>query len=201
MTEEDRVRGIVLQVLREALRTRGLAGLILGAPPSPEAALLARWCGPDPSLVHLAYREVEPVERALAGARDEAWMATARVRGAREGLLVVHPANKTLLLMDPVPSAPCFPLGDLWAGDVESWAGGATLPGVLTEVDPALAREVETRLRAGLDAGGGITRALSGLDPRLAAAVMSALGAGRLAARPALVPKLGPWTLGMDPPP
>lgn len=201
MTEEGRVRGIVIQVLREALRNRGLAGVIVGAPPSPEAELLARWCRHGPALTCLARGEVEPVVRAIPGPEEEAWMAAARARGAREGLLVVHPANKTVLLLGAVPVAPCYPLGDLWAGEVARWAGRASLPQVLSELDPSVATEVERRLRTGLEAGAGVTRALSGLDPRVVGAVEADLRFGRQVARPPLIPKLGSWTLGMDPAP
>jgi len=201
VTEEARVGGIVVQVLREALRSRGLDGIVLGAPPSPEGELLARWCAGGPRLVVIPEREVEPVERVLRGGAEEAWIAAARVLGARDGLLVVHPANKTRLLLGPVPAAPCYPLGDVWAGEVAGWIGNASLPPVLASVDPALAGDVEARLRRGLEAGAGVTRALSGLDPRITAAVERSLAHGRVAGRPPLVPKLGPWTLGLDPPP
>lgn len=201
MTEEDRVRGVVTQVLREALRSRGLQGVILGAPPSPEADLMARWCEGSLRCVRLEVREVAPVEEALAGAAEEAWMAAARARGGREGLLPAHPANKLQLVLGSVPAAPCYPLGDLWPADLRAWAAGATLPPVVAALPGDTALELERRLRAGLDAGAGLRRAFAGADPRIRNAVLGALGAGRAASRPPLVPKLGSWTVGLDPAP
>lgn len=201
MTEEHRVRGVVREVLREALRVRGLQGLILGAPPSPEGHLLARWCQDAVPLAHPEPRVVAALEAALPGAPDEAWMAAARVGGSREGLLPVHPANKLQLLLGPVPPAPCYPLGDLWPGVLRGWTGRATLPAVLAALPGDAAEDVERRLRQGLDEGAGVSRAFMGADPALSDAVLAALYAGRAASRPPMVPKLGAWTVGVDPAP
>lgn len=201
MTDEGRVQGVVLEVLREAIRTRGLAGLMLGSPPSPEGTLLQRWCRGATPLVALAPGDVTPVAAALGGDSDEAWMAAAQVRASREGLLPVHAANKLQLLLSPVPWAPCYPMGDLWPSELRPWAGGASLPPLLASWDSDAAAAAEAALRRGLDEGQGVRRVLTDWDVEPARTLLRSLAEGRARSQAPLVPKLGNWTLGVDPSP
>ena len=198
--EEARVRDLVTQVVAEAVRCRQLGGVVLGAPPSPEAALLERWLQPTLAVRVAAKGRIDPVVDALGGDRDAAWLGWALAEARRHGLLVIHPGHKSLLLLDG-PLAPCFPLGDLWAYQVEEWAGAATTPRALGGVDGPTFRRVEEALRQALEEGVGIGAALSTLPGDTAQQVRRALAAGRSVSRPPLVPKLSPWTVGVDPAP
>lgn len=200
MTREGRVRGIVVQVVGEALRGRGLRGVITGAPPSPETALLERWLAPAFPMRAADPGAVTRVTEALEGDDEAAWDAWATALGRREGLLVLHPGHKSILLLDG-PLAPCFPLGDLWGYQVREWAGAAARPTVLRGLPQEEADAVEEGLRRGLEEGVGVERGLAGVDPGVARRVRDALGAGRRLARPPLVPKLTSWTVGVDPAP
>jgi hypothetical protein len=198
--EEARVRDLVAQVVAEAVRSGQFGGVVLGAPPSPEAALLERWLQPTLSVWGADQGRIDAVADALGGDRDSAWLGWALAEAQRHGLLVVHPGHKSLLLLDG-PLAPCFPLGDLWAYQVMEWAGAATTPRALGGVDGATFRRVEEALRQALEEGVGIAAALSALPGGTAQQVRRALAAGRRVARPPLVPKLSPWTVGVDPAP
>ncbi|MDT8340203.1 MAG: hypothetical protein RQ751_01705 [Longimicrobiales bacterium] len=198
--EEARVSGIVREVLASALREGGRTGLVIGAAPGPERALLERWCRGGPSLTTPAPETVAPVRAALE-CEAAAWMAVGGVHAIRHDRLLVHPANKAMLLLGRVPLAPCYPLGDLWPCQITGWAGDATLPPVLRGLAPEVAREVQDRLRAGLEGGGGVARALRGLDSEVVEPILAVLAGGRARARPPLIPRLTAWTLGSDPPP
>jgi hypothetical protein len=193
------VRGLVVEVLAAALRDRGLHGVVVGAPPSPEAELLRGWLSPDLPLSDLPWGRVEPVLAVLEGNPAEGWMAVARAQAGREGLLVVHPANKLTLILGGAPASPCFPLGDIWPRELREWAGSASLPPSLSGMSQEDARQVEDRLRLGLEGGLGVRRALADLPPSLAERVRLDLRAGARLAAPPLVPKLTAWTAGVDP--
>lgn len=199
--EEARVRGVVLEVLRELVSARGARGVVVGAPPSPEGALLERWCRGEVLVERVPEGLAESVTAALRGGSEEGWAAAATAVGSQTALLVVHPATKTRLLLEAVPHAACYPLGDLWASQVEGWCGGTTLPRILASEGPDSAALVEGALRRGLDQGMGVASALAALDPGLREAVHRGLEAGRFLARPPVIPKLGAWTLGVDPAP
>lgn len=197
--EERRLRGVVLEVLWEALRNREMEGLVIAAPPSPERSLLTRWLEgeltveiPDPSTVRA-------VGDATGDSGEGAWAAAGIARGARRGLLPVHPAGKARLLLDVVPRVPCYPLGDFWSQELRTYGGDVTLPAVLAGLSREAADRAEDALRAGLDGGLGVDRAMAGLHPGTARSIRTALRAGRALGRPPIVPKTGSWTLGIDP--
>lgn len=199
--EEARIRGVVLEVLEEALRSDRLDGLVMAAPPSPEAGLLARWVQGRIRLEVPAAHRVRTVADALDTPLEGAWAAAGIAQGLHRRLLPVHPAGKARLLLDPVPRVPCYPLGDLWSRELRAFAGEATLPAVLAAMSRDDADRTEEALRAGLDGGLGVDRATEGLEPEVAVAIRAAIRAGRTLARPPLVPKTGRWTLGIDPAP
>jgi len=152
-------------------------------------------------LEHVPAGMAESVTAALSGGPEEGWAAAARAMGSEAALLVVHPATKTRLLLEAVPHAACYPLGDLWASQVAAWSGGTTLPGILASRSRDEALRVDEALRRALDLGMGLASALASLDPGLREAVRRGLEAGRSLARPPVIPKLGAWTLGVDPAP
>ncbi|UCC26303.1 MAG: hypothetical protein JSU98_04210 [Gemmatimonadales bacterium] len=199
-SEEARVREVVTQVVTQALRTRSLEGVVVAWPPSPEGALLARWLRPTMSVRVGEPNRVAGLVDAAGGDADAAWLAWGVSTARRDRLLVVHPGHKSLVLLD-APLSPCFPLGDLWAHQLEAWAGATTVPRALAGLGRAAFREVEEALRLGLDEGAGTRTALATLPVETALRVRRSLETGRYAVRPPLIPKLSPWTPGVDPAP
>jgi hypothetical protein len=203
---ERRVRGVVAEVLREALRARGARGVVVTGPTGPERALLLRWltaeglevAEPDPA-------RVEAVARALAGgtgepdedARGFALGAVAR-HLAHPDHLVLSPQTRTHLLLEGA-AAGILPLGDLYASTVAVWARGVSLPATLAGRSERLA-PVDRALAAFLEGGRPLAEALDPLPVALRPLVERALRHGSSRTRPPLVPKLGPWTPGIDPP-
>jgi hypothetical protein len=118
------------------------------------------------------------------------------------GALVAHPANKTALLLGGrLPWADLFPLGDLWASQVESiarrWSGPADVEAVARDaggidaLDAALIRLVDARE--------DLEHALSDLPPAVAQQLIMLYERGRFfRLRPRLVPKLAARTIGVD---
>jgi hypothetical protein len=127
-----------------------------------------------------------------------AWQAVARAQALAQGLLPVGTTNKTALLLEDAPlPARVLPLGDVWASDVEAWSGRATLPTVLLGSARAEVAAVEEALRNYLQEGMAPEAAfapLGTLGPR----VRAALDAAERRRRGLVVPKLEPWTAGID---
>jgi hypothetical protein len=125
-----------------------------------------------------------------------------RVLARERNALLLHPANKTALLLDPVfPPEPLLPLGDLYAMHVEALAGGwtggeelrnlAERAGGVAVVDAALDEIVERRQPP--------ERALAHLPEAVRRDILQRWHAGRFwRRRPGLVPKLSGRTLGID---
>jgi len=119
----DQLRTIVTEVVREALRERDAASVLLLRPGSPGHDLMLEWLGAD-----------IPVE-------------VARRAPAERCAVVLDPAPKDVLLLHgPVPGAEMFPLGDVWSSRVRDRAADAPL----SRTEAALAAVFEEAL--GLDA-------------------------------------------------
>ena len=196
------VQSIVADVVHEAVRASGAAGVVILDDWTPEGELAYEWLVPvlgeeavwrGASVAsNLHDTGVDLVDAQLLGA----WHA------AREkDMLIVHPATKTaLLLAGPLPRADLLPLGDLYASQLVQLAGGWSVPQALEEVvatagidavDRALMRLVDDRMPA--------NAAFEGLDSHIADAVVRLYTQGRyFRLRPRLVPKLGARTLGVD---
>ena len=153
--EEDRVRGLVVQVLQAALRARGLRGVVVAAPPSPEGDLLERWLSPDipvhrpePDLVALLAEGLAEADTGTLGpASDAPQGKDQRAPGdsggsprhlvdalAWEAAAHLLAAREDLLAVHPAhkllllldpPRGTVFPLGDLWPGEIRCFAGTA----------------------------------------------------------------------------
>jgi hypothetical protein len=208
----ERLRGLVGAVARQALTDRGLERLALIDDGSPEAVLAGQWLDTelDASRVHRVVHApgVEPLLQQLLTLEGELEIEGGRVayelRRMRArlvpGALVTNPANKTSLLLEgALPPDPFFPLGDLYASDVEQLTGGYTLGdrareladrcGGIAALDDALRARFDRREPNGL----------ARLEPRAAARIVAALAVGRASRTIAvLVPKLGPRTIGVD---
>jgi len=128
--------------------------------------------------------------------RLEAARYSARLR--TDGL-VTCAANKTALLLAPLPPDPLLPLGDVYATQVGSLAEGwsvpdevahlASLAGGMEALDEALFRRLDLRMPTGLDS----------LPEAARRAVEEALHRHRHSRKyPAVVPKIGSRTLGVD---
>ena len=203
--EADRVAGIVREVVAaEVARTRS-RGVILASPPGPEADLLARWLPSTLPLRHPDPGAVSDVAGALAAAGAPgthvealAWQAVARAQALSQGLLPVGASNKTWLLLEDAPlSARVLPLGDVWATDVERWAGTAVLPAVLRDATPDQVSAVENALRNYLQEGVSPGEAFAPLGS-LADPVRAALDGAEHRRRGLVIPKLDKWTAGID---
>lgn len=206
MTEtwQDRVERVIGGVLRQAVADAHAQGIVILEPDSPEARLLLAW-----SIPALGEARVWRVEGQPDGAgarhgfrRDELHRAIGRVLARERSALVVHPINKTALLLDgPVPPEPLLPLGDLYASRVASAAGGwsgseslralADATGGVAALDAALERLVEARMPP--------QRAFADLPEGVRTDILDRWERGRFwRRRPGLVPKLGARTPGID---
>lgn len=170
----ERLARIVGGVVRQAVADAGAPGIVLLDADSPEGGLARRWCA-----------EALGTERVWFD--EAAWPA---------GALTAHPANKTVLLLSPSPTAALLPLGDLYASEVRQlagdWSGPATVrslaaaAGDVASIDAALRRWAEERR--------GLEEAFDE-QPEL----LRLLRAHRFTRwRGGLVPKLGGRTLGID---
>lgn len=109
------IRDIVLGVVREALRERGLSTVVVLRPDSPGHRLVVEWL--------------------RAGGIDVA----AGAPGTRSAL-VLDPAPKDVILLEgPRPGADVLPLGDVWGSRVRTRDADARL----TPVEAALAAAFE----------------------------------------------------------
>lgn len=101
----ERVAEVVVNVVREALRERGLTQVLVLDRPGGERSVLLAWLA-------AAGISAEPADRAPS------------TRGA----LIADPATKeTVLLEGPLPGADVLPLGDLWGSTVTARDQAAAL--------------------------------------------------------------------------
>jgi hypothetical protein len=208
MTDDlaERVARVVAGVLRQAVSDAGAAGVVVLEPDSPEGRLLMAWslrCFGSDRVWKVSQdpRAANAEDRTIADLEE---LARRMARGmARErNALVLHPANKTALLLDVAyPPEPVLPLGDLYASTCSRLAGGwtagpvvrdlAEAAGGIEALDDALIGLFERRLPP--------ERALGHLPERTRTVILQRLEAGRFwRRRTGLVPKLGTRTLGVD---
>jgi len=101
----EQVAGVVVGVVREALRERALRRVLVLPRPGRGGALLLGW-------LQAVEVEAEVAERAPVD----------------RGALVTDPASKEVLLLEgPLPGADLLPLGDLWGSAIEAGDPGAPL--------------------------------------------------------------------------
>lgn len=206
MTKEAERQGrIVAEVVAaEVARTR-CHGVVLASPPGPEADLLGRWLPgtlplrrPDPGAVSDVAGALASAGAPGAHVEALAWQAVAQAQALSQGLLLLGTTNKTMLLLADAPlPARVLPLGDVWATDVERWAGRATLPPVLRDATDAQVAAVEKSLGDYLQEGAAREVAFTALGA-MASPVLAALDAAEPHRRGLLVPKLQKWTAGSD---
>lgn len=189
-----RAQAVVAGVCAQALRDAGARGLIVLEDWTPEGELVYEWLvrGLGEDRVWRAASVEGNVHDDAAAWRD----------GADDRPLLAHPANRTALLLGGrLPRADLFPLGDLWASQVESLTGNWSAPvqvqdavrraGGVAVVDDALGRLLDGRW----DPDG----AMQALDATAAGQLRELLRRGRYSRlRPRLVPKLSARTLGID---
>lgn len=200
MSLRERIAGVIAGVLRQAVRDAGATGIVLLDDGSPGARLALELCheavGAD-----AAARIGMPSDPDTVTAAERQRM-DGRIEATRRRALLAHPACKTALLLGGTfPPEPLLPLGDLYASEVASLAGGCQLPdaaarvaelaGGIEPLDAALRRLLEER--ADEDA------ALAPLSEPARRSLLERLEATRFARRtPGLIPKLGRRTLGID---
>jgi hypothetical protein len=203
----ERVARVVAGVVQQAVADTGAHGVVVLEPDSPEGRLVVAW-----SVRGLGSERVWRVDAETGAAadvtrspdrRDEFRRGIGRVMARERNGLLMHPANKTALLLDPwPPPEPVLPLGDLYATHVAALAGGAwtgsdelralaDAAGGIDALDEALAALVEGRAP--------VDRALGHLPESARGDIVQRWEAGRFwRRRSGLVPKLGPRTLGID---
>jgi hypothetical protein len=207
-SREARIAAVIGAVARQALHDRGAARIALLDDGGPEAGFAARVLA-DALGAETVVRvtaatdaEVESVLHLAPKVSGEVLRHEIRRLRARlvHDALAAHPGNKTALLLSAtLPPEPLLPLGDLWASEAAELAGGWSAPapvariaeaaGGIEALDDALRAYVDRRDPRGLDA----------LPAGAAEAVRRVLAAGRAARmHPAVVPKLGARTLGVD---
>jgi len=186
-------------VVHQALQDAHAYGVIVLEPHGPEGALFLRWC--EKTRVEAAAAPGANGEGTDPGASAELVRAAGRIAAAGRGALVVHPVNRTALLLGDIPPEPLLPLGDVPASVIQTCTGGwsgsesvtslANRAGGVEALDRALFRWLERREPFAV--------ATSELAPEVACALRSRFQAGRFGRRRAgLVPKLGYRTVGHD---
>lgn len=200
MSDEARASGLVSQVVAAEVRRRGLDGVVIASPPGPEATLLDRWLRPHTRVDFPDAARARRVADALGVDEETAWQLAPLGSARKDRLLVVHPAHKSRVLLEDL-LAPSFPLGDLWGHQLARWCGSVRPPKPLEGLHAGHFEAVERALMHWLERGMPRVQAFAPLPAELAATVEGALEAGRSLASTPLIPKLTPWTLGIDPSP
>lgn len=199
--EAVRVQRIVCGVAEAAVAATGAAGLLVLDHGSPEGRLVGAWFevrfGAD--RVHRGDAVAGNVRDAHATASSAQTLEEAR---QRDRLIVVHPVNRTMLLLGGAPPlADLLPLGDVpasWIAHVQrectlsdEVAAVAGAAGGVDALDAMLADWVDARMDP--------DRAFSPVGTVIAGRIIELYERGRFfRLRPRLVPKLGPRTVGID---
>lgn len=204
-----RPRTIIVEVIREALRSTGHQGVALSGG-GPEQALLEEWLGaagipclsPSEAALTQATQLLDAVTGSPAGTpssakgregpsrsgsereeipRPAGGPALAGLAQALAGdLLLAGTANKTQLLLSPSRLIqPVFPLGDLHASEIRLLAGRCTLPSCLHGRTELDVEAVDRALVAYYEEGAGEGDAFGDLDSGLRETVLKALAAAR----------------------
>jgi hypothetical protein len=177
----DAIRDIVLAVIREALRERGLTSVVVLRPGSAAHGLLAEW---------LAEAGFVPTDEGTSFDRGTPTFSPAELAPAERAAVVLDPAPKEVILLDgPLSGADVLPLGDLWGSRVAA----------RDPVAPLL--PVERALAAVFERAEGLTALESHLPRDQAALVRRRILRTAPLLRPPVVPKLSEWTPGIDPGP
>lgn len=199
----EAIRSIVGDVIAEAVRAADASGVILLDAWTPEGKLAHEWLvgALGAARVWRGGAVASNVQGADPDRRDAQLLGAWQLARERSGL-IADPSNRTALLLGgALPRADLFPLGDLYASQIERLAGASTLSaeitalatraGGLDALDAALSRVVDARLTA--------AAALEGLEAGVAKDLMRFYERGRYyRLRPRLVPKLSARTLGVD---
>lgn len=193
-----RVERIVCGVVEAALLAAGAHGLLVLEDRSPEGELVYGWLqrafGDKAQRVAVVASNVQGMEPA-----DAHRLAAERAYGR---LLVVHPVNRTMLLLGGAPPrADLLPLGDVAASWIRRLHGDCTLSGdVLAAADAVGGLDrLDAVLAAWIDGRADSAAAVADLDPAAAALITELYERGRFYRLwPRLVPKLGARTLGID---
>ena len=185
---------VIAGVVAERMRAIDAARLVLLDDATPEATLAAELLAP-----RLGDRLVR---RATAGTSvPEMLRAMADALEEEAASLIAHPANKTALLLSSAPFAAVYPLGDVWASEVQAWTGGWSGPPEVQRLSQRVGGIValDAALIALVDRRESTDHALSSLGLDSAAEVQAMLARTRAQRRwPVLVPKLGFRTIGVD---
>ena len=189
-------------VIGQALADSEAAGLVVLDPGSPEGRLLIEIAGAAIGrdrvieAVDSSGTETGPVER------EEMQRMTARIMAREKGFVVAHPSNKTaLLLSGNLPPERLLPLGDLYASEVATLMGSATLPAdVQALADSSGGVEpLDAFLAAWLEGRRSLEDALVRLPDASRDVIAARLSAKRPERRwPRCVAKLGTRTLWID---
>jgi hypothetical protein len=189
-------------VIRAAVRDAGATGVVVLDAESPEGRLARTWLArtlgddavvPAPAPAHATTGPIDT---------DEYRRAAGRIHAREYGLVLAHPACKTVLLLaSDVPPERILPLGDVYATEMADWAGGVSLPDdvrALADMAGGLSK-LDRALHAWLERRRPLEAALSELPGEARAAVSRRLLLNRAVRRwPRCVPKIGRRTLWID---
>jgi hypothetical protein len=199
----ERTARIVRAVVATAVREAGASSVVVLDDWTPEGELVYEWLIAELGEERI-WRAASLASNVQHGGADpaDAQRLAAWHMAREQTALIAHPANKTVLLLGGrLPWADLYPLGDLWASQVESlarrWSGPeeveavADAAGGLAALDAALARMIDARAHA--------ADAVTGLPAAAAQQLVTLYERGRyFRLRARLVPKLGARTLGID---
>jgi hypothetical protein len=206
-----RIRSVIGAVARQALRDAGCSEIALLDDQGPEARLAFDWLATElgQGAVHPIRidPDVEPLLQQLGASsgdptrhretRLEVQRMFARLR---PDSLVANPVNKTAILLGgELPPDAFLPFGDLYASEIEEFAGGFTLPPSVAAVAEACGsvHRLDAVLRDRFDRRD--PSAFERVAPEVRDMLVGALERGISSRRSArTVPKLGPRTIGVD---
>lgn len=195
----DRARHVVTGVLRDALREFHAGALIVLRPLTPEGSLLLRWC--EMADLNAEAADASPYGGVQGLDDEELERAVARSNARHVGALVVHPVNRTALLLAAPPPEDVLPMGDVPASAIAAWAGEWSSPEAVRELADAAGgiERLDAALYAWLERREDESSAFEGIDATAADGIRSRFRRDRAARRRAgLVPKLGWRTVGHD---
>lgn len=194
----ERVERVVRAVCAAAVREADASGVVVLDDWTPEGELVYEWLVRE--LGESRVWRAASLAANLHGLDSSEAQVVAAWRKAAAGALVVHPGNRTALLLGGrLPRADLLPLGDVRASQVERLMGRWSAAPEVEAVARAAggAAELDRVLDDLIDGRAGAASA--GPSPAVAEQIVQLYERGRHSrTRPRIVPKIAARTIGID---